>query len=679
MRKPVIAPLIIDRKLQGMPFKKGKSGRKNLNYLDWPWSVERDLAVFKEVASPKKVVFLASEYMLKAIPELAARATETAKEVGFEMITVAVGTSPEGILATIPPDADGVYLAPLAQLSAADSDKLLAELTRRQLPTFALAGERAVRKGMLVGRRPQGSLAWIARRLALHTQRILGGQDAGELSVALQLPEQVFINMKTARAIGLSPSWHVLTEAELVAVQRDDVERRVSLAQAVKEALDGNLDIKALEQVVAAGRASVRQARSNLLPQLDLTGNGRLIDKDRAESSFGGAPEVLVNGDLSATQVIYSEGAWAGYTAEKHIQKSRQEQLVQTRWDIAAEVGVAYLSVLRAKTAERIQRDNLKVTRTNLELARIRVDAGSSSRADVYRWEVQIANDRKSVIGASSQRNLAEIDLQRILHRPPEESFATEEVGLPDSSQDGLVQFLGDPQTFKWFRGFMLEEAIARSPEIKQFDAAIAAQKRVLQSSKRSLYSPTLALSASATQRLYRAGAGSEDPMGSTTDGLEWFVGLNLSIPLYSGGGRYAEIDRNNAEVARLTQEREAVRDQIAQRVASQLHVAGASYAGIRLSRDAAEAAKKNYDLIATAYSEGAVRIVELLDAQTALVTAQQVAADSIYSFMIDWINMQRAVGQFQILMSPGDQKDLVDRAKTYITQRKAGRASSPQ
>ena len=639
--------------------------------------MERDLEVFKEVAAPKKVVFLVSEYMGAAIPGLATRASETARQVGFELVTVAVGNSLDAALAAIPGDADGVYLAPLVQLPPGDAERLVAELIERRLPTFAISGEHAVKSGVLVARLPDQSFGRLARRVALHTLRILDGQDPGQLPVALQLPERVFINMKTARAIGLSPSWRVLTEAELVAVERDDVERKLNLEKVMKAALKGNVNIKALEQVVAAGRASVRKARANLLPQLDISSNGRVIDRDRAEAGFGNAPRFLVSGEVNLSQVIYSEGAWAGYTAEKHAQTSREQELIQTRWDIATEVGVAYLTVLRAKTAERIQRDNLKLTRANLELARIRVDAGSSNRADVHRWEARIANDRKAMIDASSQRNLAEIDLQRILHRPPEERFSTEEQDLAVSPQDGLLQFVGDPQSFRLFRAFMIEEAIARAPEIRRFDAAIAAQKRILKSARRALYSPTLAVQANASRRLYKGGVGSDAPMGSQVDELEWFVALNASIPLYSGGSRYADIDRNSAEVNRLTRQREAVRDQIAQRASSQLHLAGASFAGIGLSRDAAEAAKKNYQLVATAYSEGAVRVVDLLDAQNTWVTNQQLAADSVCDFMIDWINVQRAVGRFHILMSPEDRADLVNRAKAYIATGKSGSGRS--
>ena len=41
----------------------------------------------------------------------------------------------------------------------------------------------------------------------------------------------------------------------------------------------------------------------------------------------------------------------------------------------------AFLQILRAKTQERLEKENLDVTRSNLELARLRVRVGSSSRS----------------------------------------------------------------------------------------------------------------------------------------------------------------------------------------------------------------------------------------------------------------------------------------------------------
>ena len=106
----------------------------------------------------------------------------------------------------------------------------------------------------------------------------------------------------------------------------------------------------------------------------------------------------------------------------------------QLRLDIIQEGAKTYINVLRAKTFERVQRLNLDLTRENLEMARVRQTIGVTGPAEVFRWESQIATARRNVIDANAQRNLAEMALNRILHRPLEEDFETAEISLLDEA-----------------------------------------------------------------------------------------------------------------------------------------------------------------------------------------------------------------------------------------------------
>ena len=81
------------------------------------------------------------------------------------------------------------------------------------------------------------------------------------------------------------------------------------------------------------------------------------------------------------------------------------------------------------------------------------------------------------------------------------------------------------------------------------------------------------------------------------------------------------------------------------------MHVMGASYAGIKLSRDAADAASRNRELLTDAYSRGTVSILDLLDAQNAALVSEQRAANAVYDFLIDLIEAERAAGRFTLLM----------------------------
>lgn len=674
LNKPVLAPFVVSRSLQNMPFSKGTSGRKNLSYIEFPWSLPRDIEVFHEVTNASKMTFLLDQYILDAIPGIGAEAQSLAKESKVDMSVLGVGTSAKAVLDALPGETNAVYMAPMAQLPEAQRKLLLRGLIKRRIATYSIQGEFDVRQGVLVGRRPVSSADKIARRLALDIMRIAGGAAPETLPVALQLPERLMINVRTTRAIRLSPSWRILIEAELIDVESQKASRTVSLESVMREALLGNVNIKALTLAMRASKASVSSARANLFPQVQASSTAQVIDPDRALRS----PQYLWNGTISATQVLWSERAWAGLDVQKSLQEGKEHELETGRLDVAGNVAVAYLNVIRAKTQLRIHNQNLKSTRANLETSRAQYDAGAVSKADVYRWESQIANDRRVLVDAAKVVNIAEVSLQTILNRPLEERFETsDELAKPTSIAllNGLERYLGDPWTAQLFREFLISESLANSPELQQIDSAIAVQERLQKSASRALYSPTVAITGQVSQRFYRGGDASAAVPGEP-NGTDWFAGLTLSVPIYEGG-RYAEIKRNELEVGRLQAQRQSLENSVAQRAAAALHQMSASYASISLSQESAEAAKKSYDLVASAYAQGAVRIINVIDAQNAWFISDRRVADAGYQFITDWMNVQRAMGQFTSLMGPAVRAELIQRVNSYIAARKQAQASS--
>lgn len=689
--KPVIAPLVIDPELQGLPMKRGASGRRNLSYLVWSWAPPRDLKAFAEIVPFEKLTILSAPYYGEVMPGFGA-ALAKLPQVAKGYSVVAVGSSADKALAEIPPDSDAVYVGPLLHLPEAELQKLIDGLGDRRLPSFSMLGRRMVQMGVLASVAPEEDFPRLARRVAINLQRILLGEDPREMSVDFKREERLTINMSTARRIGFYPSWDVLTEADLLKSERKSVDRKLNLLTAVKAALSANADLQAADQAVVVGAEEIALARANLLPRVDLGLTAGFIDRDRARASLGQAAERQMGVELGVTQVIYSERAWANMDIQKHLHRGREAERNVSRLDVIFEATSAYLNVLRAKTLETIQKDNLTRTRQNLELARLRNRIGASGPAEVYRWESQIANDRKAVISANSQRNIAEMQLNRVLRRPLEEPFVTEETALDDpfliTSDPRLFRALRDPWSFKVFRRLMVEMSLERSPDLDQLDEAIKAQRRAIVSNKRRLWAPEIGLSFTLSHQLYAGGEGSEGTIElpptipltfPEADDTDWTLGLKLSLPLFEGTARYAEIRKAQAELRRLRLLREAASERIEQRVRSELHRAGASYPAIKLSRDAAEAAQKNLDLVTQAYSRGAVSIIELIDAQNAALVADEVAASSVYDFLVDLMAVHRALGSFFILLDDERREEFLQILDTRLDQESAPPAATPE
>jgi len=686
LRKPVIAPFVLDHKLQGLPYRRGTSGRHNLNYLVLPWQFDRNMKAFQEVTPFTRMTVLSSQKYLTAIPQMRKRLVATAKKAKIQMTVVPVGDSVQKALAAIPRNTQAVYVAPILHLPLAKWTALIAGVHKRKLPTFSHLGRFEVDRGVLISLSPNSNRKRMARRVAVHVQRILLGENPRKFRVVTKLSEQLAINMKTARQIGIWPSWMVLTEAELVGWQKKGIKRTVSLESVARQALAGNVDYRAAVIALKAARQNIKIARSNLLPQISASTSGVMIDRDRATSTFSQQHRFTWSGGGSISQILYSEKAWAGYAIQKHLQRSRKHDLQTKRLDTVVGGVIAYLNVLRAKSVERIRSSNLRTTRANLDLARTRLAVGFASRAEVYRWEAQIANDRKAVIEASANRNLTEIELNRILNRPLEESFITADPTLNSKSvlaaQKGLFAHLNNPWSFKVFRRFLVKRGVAASPEIKAIDAAIDAQKRLVKSTKRAYYAPTLGLQASLTHIIGRAGASSSGldfglppgmgPSIQVPNDTNWQVGVSLSIPLFAGGARSAEVRQANLETSRLRRQRESIVQRIRQRIRSNGHRMGASFAGIRLSQQAADASIKNLKLVTDAYGRGVVRILDLIDAQNQSRIAAEVTANAVFNFLTDWVNTQRAIGHFDFAVDALKRQQFLGELNNFAKQNKA-------
>lgn len=684
--KPVVAPFVIDPVLQDLPRRDGTSGVRNLSFIAIPSTVERDIGAFLEIVDFRHLTILVNGLFASAIdglPEkLAALATDVAAREDLTVDVVAVNTLDDALKALTAAEVDAVYLAPLIHLPAADYQRLVTTMIERDLPSFAMLGPGEVEAGILASMNPE-LFPRLSRRVALNVQRILLGEDAGSIPYAFTPGHQLTINMATAREIGVYPPWEVVTEAVMINQTRSEVPRTLDLPRAVQEGMAANLDLLASEQAVAAGRHAIAEARGNLLPQVSLSATALQIDADRAGQL---QPERTLTGTATLTQLIYNDDAWTNLTVQKRLQASLEASGEVTRLDIAQAVASAYLNLLNAKTLERIQKDNLRLSRNNLELARVRESVGYSGRADVYRWESQIATNRREVISANATRNVVEMQVNRLLNRPLEEGFQTLETGLDTEQRDLLpsrrrmVRYMRNQWAFRTFRAFLVEEGLAAAPELVQIDAAIAAQERLAANTTRSLLLPSVALQAELSERFLKEGAGSEplmvDPASplagfasafDTGDETNWSVALNASFTLFNGGSKYALRRRVHETLARLRTDRAALAEKVEQRIRSAAHRAGASYAGINQARHAAEAARRNLELVIDSYSNGVVDITKLLDAQNAALVTDQAAAGALFEFLIDLMELERSIGRFTLTMNAAEQDEFFERADRFF------------
>ncbi len=657
--KPVIAPFVPDPLLQDLPLANGRSGRHNFTYVTTFNGIEDEVRRFASLVHFKHLAVLVDQLTLEAAPSLNAKADAVARELGVAIKLIPTTNSVDAILQSFPPDTDAVYVTSIPRLKDGDVMDLAHRLAERRLPSLSRVGHHDVQLGILFATLGNPSdYDRLARRIVLEIQRIASGEDPATFEVSFPADARLAINMHTARLIGYSPRWGDLTDAVLYNAEEPGNIETLSFLEALRTALSDSPTLQASAAGADVAADEVRNARSNLLPQLTASATATQIDADRASPQL--QAEKSSDAALDLRQVIYSERAWAGYAIAKQLRQAADEQHRQALLDTIQSAADAYLNLLRAKSVESVRREYVENTRKNLETARVREAVGLSQHSDYLRWVSQLAADRANVLSAEATRRQAEAEVARVIHRPGDRPFKTVESGL-----DEPMTIVADPRTqayietpAKWliFQDYSVASALENSPELAAIDAQVGAQERSLKSAQRAYYLPDFALQAQGSDLIQESGAGSQ-PFPGAPDDESWNVSLQASIPILTGGARGAATSEARHRLRQINAERSAAADAVEARTRAALHSTASSYPSIDLSREAATAARQNLAMVTDAYAKGVVSVTDLTDAQNAALNAQLGEAEAKYTFLIDFIEVLRTGGSYDLLLDPASRE----------------------
>jgi len=669
LARPVIGTWILDPESQQVPLVDGASGHKNFTYITVGNLLEADIAALELVVPYEHLVVVGSAGWVGALPGDGAVLDRIGD--GKSSFLVSDGTV-ASIIENLPGDADAIYLMPMIDMSSDEVSNLLEAFIERRLPVLSLTGEPEVRKGALLGVGPSDWRRRMYRRVALVAAQILSGDEPSTIPVMMMRDAKLYLNVRTANLIGVSPPFEVIIEAIMVDEIAKPGTEPIDLLTTMAQAQIRNRDIASSVAAVEAGSERIGVVKGDLLPQLDVGLRGQMIDDDTA-AYFPTTSERTFGGDASLTQLIYSDRAWAAYTIEKHLQEGRIGELNQVRLDVGLEAAVAYLDVLRAQTRLLIQRQNLGFSRTNKERAQVRVSVGDANRSELYRWESKIADEKTRVMEAAVSQRVASLELNRVLSRSLEDPLELEDTTLGDQYQTmvdpRIDRYTRDPRNLEIFRDFLVGKSLVNSPELQQFDAAIEAVQREHTASGRSFWVPDIGLAGSIGHVFSRGGEGADMSDPVLPDDTSWNVGVFLSLPLLEGGSRFAENRRTTQETYRLMRARESAAERIEQSVRNSVFLAASSRLAIDLARQSAEAAAKNLELVADNYTLGRVSLVDLLDAQTNALNSELAAADAVNNYLIDLMRVERAVGQFTFFVAEDEREQWIAELEAFAAQ----------
>ncbi|MDH3611948.1 MAG: TolC family protein [Gammaproteobacteria bacterium] len=666
--KPTFLPIILDTGLLAGVAGIRTSGITNLNYLSAYADFADDLDTLARIVPYRKLAIFIDSGLLAAITELRDAATGVSEARGIELLEVTHDGIDHHLMNRVPAETDAIFVAALPRMPPADYDRLIEAINTAGLPSYSFVGVSDVERGLLVTNSEPRDVDRQARLNALNMQAVMLGERAEDQPTASESREQLTINMATARRIGLSPSFDVLNDAVLLNQDEDALGQQYGIVEIARLALDENQDLQAEGFGVQAGLEEIARARSNLLPQVGASA-GYSLRRDSPTVAAGLFAERSTDAAINLDQLIYSDSASANLKIQKELQRSRLASLQEFKLDVVQAATTSYYTVLNARSQLAVQENNLKITRANLELAEDRVRLGTSTRADVYRWQAEVARAQILVLNARAALNQSWDTLNRILHGVQGTRFALKEASFDEPfvmKRAEIDRLVRSPADYARFTRFYIDRALRQAPELEQLNARIAAKRRELTSQRRAYWLPDFTVGGRYTSNLSQSGLGAGPQAGEDLN--DWSVGVQATLPLFSGGLKKANVSRASFELRQLESLRVSTEERVEEQIRNQLHAAQAAYAQIDLTATAAEASGKNLDLVSDAYARGTVTVIELLDAQDTALAASAAAADSLYNFLITIMAVQRAIGGYDFLLTPEARDALAAEMRMTLT-----------
>ncbi len=669
--KPVILFGSANSDFYDFPEGQKASGISNITYLIAPLSYANDFGTFRSLYDYKKIGIVVDDFIPEILP-VKKLFDDYFSNVGksYKLISLQKDGSIDNDLN----DIDAVYLAGGFYLNDSQFKTLVTSINSKKLPSFSAYSREDVEKGILASNQPKTNIDQFFRRIALNVEAIIAGTNPSTLPMYLDYKKELSINSSTAKQIGFPLRYSMLATADFIGGENDiKVGTSYSVIDIMKGVVDKNLSLDVERKNIELSSQDVKTARSSYLPNVTASANSVYLDPDVAEISNGANPEFSTTGNVTLEQVIYSEGAGANITINENLQKAQQETYNAAELDAILDASVAYFNALVLKTNVEIQNQNLQVTKKNLEISDQNFAAGESGKSDVLRFRSQLAQNTQSLINAENQKRQAFNTINQLMNNPIATEIDIDDAEISEGifenyKYQDFLEILDDPKLRPALVDFLVEEAKKNAPELKNIGYNMEATQRNYRLNDLGRFVPTVALQGQYNLAISESGKGSTVPPGfpNAPDGT-YNVGVNLSLPIFQQNQR--NINRQTAKIQedQLLVQKDNVELSIEKNVNDILLDMTNQIANIEISKVSEEAARESLDLTQNAYAQGAVPLIQLIDAQTNYLQTQLARATANYDYLLTSMQLERAIGYFFLMNTEASNQDFIQRATQYI------------
>ena len=397
-----------------------------------------------------------------------------------------------------------------------------------------------------------------------------------------------------------------------------------SLEDLFRIALEKSEKLKIAEENYYISEQGKGKALSALLPKMAATGGWTRYDEQRRSSSGS-----LIQPDDSTVWGVrvdetlsLSGREFTSYGISRDNVLKSGEDLFSARENYLLTVAAAYYDVLKASKLLDISNSNVERLTTQRNAARTRLRVGEVTKTTLLRAEGELSGALADQVRATNLLQFTKASLARTVGIP--EAYTLRETHLRD---EGILA-LGEYQ----------KTAQAERAELKSLDLERKiAEKQI--SVARGAFWPSVSLVGQYTGK-------DESPETASLVKDTTLGAVLINFPFFEGGLRWAEV---NEAKARQRQSEFGYQDLVK---TVNIEVENAylnliTQKGILKSlEDQLAFARENNTAVTKQFEFGLASIIDVIDANNLLVTAERQLYDSQYNYQLSILRLKRATGE---------------------------------
>ncbi|TXR51420.1 TolC family outer membrane protein [Reinekea thalattae] len=414
-----------------------------------------------------------------------------------------------------------------------------------------------------------------------------------------------------------------------------------SLIETYEQASQNDPTLQMAQLAVLSAQQDVTNGLSNVLPNVSASasyGIGNDASMDGEESLALDSDFQAINGSLDITQNVFALAAFTAYEAVKVNASIEDIEAAYAEQDLMVRVAEAYLNALRAKDALDVAKAQLAAVERQFEQTEQRYDVGLVPITDVLDATATLDETKVSLIRANSSYNIALQNISITTGQSPD--------GILDISDSIPITQLDESLQEQW-----IELAITQHPDIIVAERGLQVGQLTARALAQQYRLPTVGASISFDyDDIYNYDYYNNDD----EDNWSVAVGVQVSMDLFTGGANNSAIAKQGIQNNIVEQQIELLKRGKAVTVANLFNSVQADAQNVAAQQQALKSRQSALQATEVGYDVGTRNIVEVLDSQLAVFSAQNNLNNARYDYLIDLLNLKKETGllAFQDLAS---------------------------